>query len=159
MTAVTVAPGSDIGGGQTGAGFCRVQIAAPTTRVDLAVPTAVPLAALLPSIVSFAEQDGAAPHGWALSRLDGARLDPAAGLAVAGVREGELLLLHPAHETVGEPLYDDVVEVLGKGAAESGWSARDTRAAAAVLGTLAVLGAVWSAVTVGTRSPGSCSAC
>src|SRR6476660_8211550 len=97
MTAVTVAPGSDIGGGQTGAGFCRIQIAAPTTRVDLAVPTAVPLAALLPGIVSFAEQDGAAPHGWALSRLDGARLDPAAGLAVAGVREGELLLLHPAH--------------------------------------------------------------
>ena len=154
MTAATVAPGSDIGGGQTGAGFCRVQVAAPTTRVDLAVPTAVPLAALLPGIVSFAEQDGAAPHGWALSRLDGARLDPGAGLAVAGVREGELLLLHPAHQTVGEPLYDDVVEVLGKDAAESGWSARDTRVAGAVLGTLAVLGAVWSAVTVGSPLAG-----
>ena len=160
MTAVTVAPGSDIGSGQTGAGFCRIQIAAPTTRVDLAVPTAVPLAALLPGIVSFAEQDwaaqqdGAAPHGWALSRLDGARLDPAAGLAVAGVREGELLLLHPAHETVGEPLYDDVVEVLGKGSADTGWSARDTRVAGAVLGTLAVLGAVWSAVTVGSPLAG-----
>ena len=44
MPAVTVAPGSEIGGGQTGAGFCRVQVAGPTTRVDLAVPTAVPLA-------------------------------------------------------------------------------------------------------------------
>ena len=83
MTAVTTRrEGTVAPEGATGAGFCRIQIAAPTTRVDLAVPTAVPLAALLPGIVSFAEQDwaaqqdGAAPHGWALSRLDGARLDP-----------------------------------------------------------------------------------
>ena len=47
-----------------------------------------------------------------------------------------------------------MVEVLGKGAAESGWSARDTRVAGAVLGTLAVLGAVWSAVTVGSPLAG-----
>ena len=138
----------------TGGGFCRVQIAGPTTRVDLAVPTAVPLAALLPSIVSFAEQDAAAPQGWALSRPDGARLDPAAALTVAGIREGEMLLLHPARDRVGEPLYDDVVEVLGEGAAESGWSPRETRAAAAVLGVLAVLGAVWAGVTVGTPLAG-----
>ena len=118
------------------------------------MPTAVPLAALLPSIVSFAEQDAAAPQGWALSRLDGARLDPAAALTVAGIREGELLLLHPARDRVGEPLYDDVVEVLGEGAAESGWSPRETRAAAAVLGVLAVLGAVWAGVTVGTPLAG-----
>jgi ESX secretion system protein EccD len=149
MTATQAEPESVVGGG-----FCRVQIAGPTTRVDLAVPTAVPLAALLPSIVSFAEQDAAAPQGWALSRLDGARLDPAAALTVAGIREGELLLLHPARDRVGEPLYDDVVEVLGEGAAESGWSPRETRAAAAVLGVLAVLGAVWAGVTVGTPLAG-----
>jgi len=154
MTAVAVEQDSDISGGGTGGGFCRVQIAGPTTRVDLSVPTAVPLAALLPSIVYFAEQDAAAPQGWALSRLDGARLDPAAALTVAGIREGELLLLHPARDRVGEPLYDDVVEVLGEGAAESGWSPRETRAAAAVLGVLAVLGAVWAGVTVGTPLAG-----
>ncbi|MGZ8749766.1 MAG: EsaB/YukD family protein, partial [Pseudonocardia sp.] len=133
-----------------GGGFCRVQIAGPTTRVDLAVPTAVPLAALLPSIVSFAEQDAAAPQGWALSRLDGARLDPAAALTVAGIREGELLLLHPARDRVGEPLYDDVVEVLGEGAAESGWSPRDTRAAAAVLGGGAAMSHAAGDVPAGT---------
>jgi type VII secretion integral membrane protein EccD len=155
MTAVTAMPAvSAEPEGGLGGGFCRVQIAGPTTRVDLAVPTAVPLAALLPSVVAFAEQDGAAPHGWALSRLDGTRLDPAAALAVAGIREGELLLLHPARDRVGEPLYDDVVEVLGEGAAEPGWSSRDTRAAAAVLGVLAVLGAVWAGVAVGTPLAG-----
>ena len=138
----------------TGGGFCRVQIAGPTTRVDLSLPTAVPLAALLPGIVAFAEQNGAAPQGWALSRLDGTRLDPAAALAVAGIREGELLLLHPAHDRVGAPLYDDVVEVLAEGAGESGWSARETRAAAAVLSGLAVLGAVRAGVTVGSPLAG-----
>ena len=118
------------------------------------MPTAVPLAALLPSIVSFAEQDAAAPQGWALepSRRRPAR--PGGGADRRGIREGELLLLHPARDRVGEPLYDDVVEVLGEGAAESGWSPRETRAAAAVLGVLAVLGAVWAGVTVGTPLAG-----
>ena len=84
-----------------GSGFCRVQIAAPTTRVDLALPTGVPLAGLLPAIVGYAEQDPPRREGWALSRLDGSRLDPAAGLAAAGVREGELLLLHAAQDELG----------------------------------------------------------
>jgi type VII secretion integral membrane protein EccD len=144
-------PDTDAG---IGSGFCRVQIAAPTTRVDLALPTTVPLAGLLPAIVGYAEQDLAAPQGWALSRLDGTRLDPAAGLIVAGIREGELLLLHSAHDSVGQPLYDDVVEVLSDAAAESGWTPRDTRVACAGLLALAVLGAVWAAVTTGTLLAG-----
>ena len=149
MTTLAAEPESTTGGG-----FCRIQIAGPTTRVDLSVPTAVPLAALLPSIVAFAEQNAAALQGWALSRLDGTRLDPATALAAAGIREGELLLLHPAHDHLGRPLYDDVVEVLAEGSAGSGWSSRETRAAAAVLAALAVLGAVWAGVTVGSPLAG-----
>ena len=104
----------------------------------------MPLAGLLPAIVGYAEQNAGAPEGWALSRLDGTRLDPAAGLASAGVREGELLVLHAAQDSLGQPLYDDVVEVLGEAAAEGGWTPRDTRMACAGLGTLAVLGAAWA---------------
>jgi type VII secretion integral membrane protein EccD len=132
-----------------GEGFCRVAIAAPATRVDLALPTGVPLVALLPSVVTYAEQDPAAPHGWALSRLDGSRLDPAAALAAAGVREGELLLLHPAHDAVGEPLYDDVVEVLGEDVADAGWTPRHTRIVCGVFCALGVLAALWAAASVG----------
>jgi type VII secretion integral membrane protein EccD len=126
-----------------------VSVAAPTTRVDLALPTSVPLAALLPSIVTFAEQDPAASQSWALSRLDGTRLDHAAELGATGVREGELLLLHHATAEVGRPLYDDVVEVLGDGVADAGWTSRDTRIACAALGGLAVLGALAAAAAVG----------
>src|ERR1700754_280147 len=132
-----------------GGAFCRVAIAAPATRVDLALPTSVPLVVLLPSIVTFAEQDPAEPHGWAISRLDGTRLDPATPLAAAGVREGELLLLHPAHDSVGEPLYDDVVEMLGEGATEAAWTPRETRITCAAFCSLAVLAALWAATAVG----------
>ena len=153
MTTVPAGSGTEPDGG-SGSGFCRVQIAAPNTRVDLALPTAVPLAGLLPAIVGYAEQNLAAPRGWALSRLDGSRLDPAAGLAAVGVREGELLVLHPAQDEVGQPLYDDVVEVLGDAAAESGWSPRDTRMICAGLGSLAVLGAAWAGFRTGTPLAG-----
>jgi type VII secretion integral membrane protein EccD len=139
---------------EAGSGFCRVQVAAPTTRVDLALPTGVPLAGLLPAIVGYAEQDLGAPDGWALSRLDGTRLDPAAGLAAFGIREGELLLLHPAQDSVGRPLYDDVVEVLGEANAEAGWGTRDTRAICAGLAALAVLGAAWTGYVTGTPLAG-----
>ena len=50
MTASTAPPaGTPPVQGDTAAGFTRVAIAAPTTRVDLALPTAVPLVALLPA--------------------------------------------------------------------------------------------------------------
>jgi type VII secretion integral membrane protein EccD len=132
-----------------GTGFCRVAIAAPTTRVDLALPVGVPVVSLLPAIVTRAEQDPTASHGWTLRRLDGARLDPAAPLALAGVREGELLLLTAGHDEVGDPLYDDVVEVLGEGVADAGWTPDDTRVAAAGFGVLAVLGALFAALATG----------
>ena len=148
MSTMSARPGTEPDGGS---GFCRVQVAAPTTRVDLALPTGVPLAALLPAIVGYAEQDLSAPAGWALSRLDGTRLDPASGLGAVGVREGELLLLHAAHDSVGQPLYDDVVEVLADADDDAGWRPRDTRTMCAVLGGLAVLGAVWAGVATGTR--------
>lgn len=150
MTASTAPPaGSEQNQDDLGSGFCRVSIAAPGTRVDLALPMSVPLVGLLPSIVTFAEQDVAALHSWALSRVDGTPLDPAAALATTGVREGELLLLHPAHDAAGEPLYDDVVEVLGESAAGTGWSTRDTRVTAGALCAIAVLGALWAAVNTG----------
>lgn len=150
MTASTAAAGPGTGNDDGAAsGFCRVCVAAPTTRVDLALPVAVPLISLLPAIVTRAEQDPSAQHGWALSRLDGARLDPAAPLAVSGVREGELLLLRPGYDVAGEPLYDDVVEVLGETVADSGWRAHDSRIAAAAFGGLAVLGALLAAVSTG----------
>ena len=61
----TVPAGTRGGAGRRiGSGFCRVQIAAPTTRVDLALPTGCRWPALLPAIVGYAEQNlGRAARG------------------------------------------------------------------------------------------------
>ena len=154
MTATQLEPESLVGGG-----FCRVQIAGPTTRVDLVAAHRGAAGRAAPLDRRSTPSRTRRPEGWALSRLDGTRLDPAAGLASVGIREGELLRCTPAQDSLGRPLYDDVVEVLGDAAAESGWTSRDTRVVCAGLVTLAVLGAAWAGLRSGTPWPASCSAC
>jgi type VII secretion integral membrane protein EccD len=130
------------GTGRAGDAFCRIRLAAPGTQVDLAVPSAPPLARLLPTLLQHAGQGGADAGGWALSRADGARLDPSASLAAAGVREGGLLVLHRASEWNPPPVYDDVVELVGQGGVRRPWTTREVRWTCAVLVTVAVLGAL-----------------
>ncbi|MCE7001599.1 type VII secretion integral membrane protein EccD [Kibdelosporangium philippinense] len=131
-------------------GYCRIRLAGPRTRVDLAVPSGVPLAALLPTLLKHAvdEKDEGEAGGWTLSTIDGGALDPAASLTASGVREGDLLVLHPANDRNPPPLYDDVVEVIGENSIDSAWGTKQTRAACAVLITASVLGGL-AAVAAG----------
>jgi type VII secretion integral membrane protein EccD len=129
-------------------GFVRIGVAGPRTRVDLAVPAGVRLAAVLPNLLQHVTEPAdreAVPGGWALSRVDGTRLSPASTLRASGIRDGELLMLHPAREANPPPLYDDVVEVIGENAIGEGWASRHTRAASGVIVSVAVLGALAAA--------------
>ncbi len=132
--------------------FCRVTVAAPTTRVDLAVPAQVPVAALLPALLRHAgdpagaggdggSSDGGAVHGgWVLRTVDGTTLDPAVSLDAAGVHDGDLLLLQNGWDPASRPLYDDVVELLAEGGVSDRWTSRQTRISCAILGGIAVVG-------------------
>ncbi|WNF25946.1 type VII secretion integral membrane protein EccD [Streptomyces sp. C11-1] len=155
------APAHAVGGAEGGApergagGFCRVALAGPRGRADLAVPFGVPLARLMPSLVRHAGEeigpDGGVEHGgWVLRRDDGTRLDAARPLSAQNVHEGDLLFLaHGTEDTTG-PLYDDVVEVIAEGGARAPWSATGVRRGAAAFGTAAALGgAAALAVTPG----------
>ncbi|MFE7136679.1 type VII secretion integral membrane protein EccD [Streptomyces sp. NPDC057644] len=127
-------------------GFCRIVIAGPRSRADLAVPHGVPLARLMPSLVGHAGEhigpDGGAGHeGWILRRVDGTRLDPGRPLSAQGIREGDMLFLAPGAEDTTGPLYDDVVEVIAQGGVSSSWSATTVRRAAAAFAVTAALGA------------------
>ncbi|MFD9847915.1 type VII secretion integral membrane protein EccD [Streptomyces parvus] len=145
-------PVGALGGPEAGApergtgGFCRVALAGPRSRADLAVPFGVPLARLMPSLVRHAGEEigpgGGVEHGgWILRRDDGTRLDPARPLSAQDVREGDLLFLaHGTEDTTG-PLYDDVVEVIAEGGARTPWSVTGVRRGAAAFGTAAALGA------------------
>lgn len=61
---------------------------------DLALPSAVTIAELLPSIIETVGASGPdAPIRWRLSRVAGAVLDQSMSLSDVGVRDGEVLLL------------------------------------------------------------------
>lgn len=100
----------------TGGGLSRVTIVAPQTRIDLALPSDVPLVDLLPTVLGYAGErladDPTARNGWVLSRLGGPALDPDHSPAQLEVRDGELLYLRPRGADLPEPIFDDVVDAV-----------------------------------------------
>ncbi|WIM98002.1 type VII secretion integral membrane protein EccD [Actinoplanes oblitus] len=116
-----------------GPSLARVTIAAPTRRMDIALPDNMLVGELLPHLLRHAEGalgEPAERHGgWVLRRATGTPLEPHRNLAAQGVRDGELLHLKPAREDWPELAYDDVVEVIASGARRAGrsWGAAATR--------------------------------
>ncbi|GAA4970543.1 type VII secretion integral membrane protein EccD [Actinoplanes utahensis] len=142
----------------SGPSLARVTIAAPTRRLDLALPDNMLVGELLPHLLRHAEGALGEPSerygGWVLRRATGTTLEPGKNLAAQGVRDGELLHLNPAREDWPELAYDDVVEVIASGSrrAARSWSPAATRrcglavtAAALLLGLagLAATGPAW----------------
>jgi type VII secretion integral membrane protein EccD len=127
-------------------GFSRITLSAPRTRADVAVPNSVPVAAFLPVLLRQIGQDtevGVPGHGgWRLCRMDGRRLDLTRSMDANEVRDGDVLVLQPMRAVIDEPLFDDVVELVGKNAVGERWTTPERRAAAAVVGALAALSAL-----------------
>jgi type VII secretion integral membrane protein EccD len=97
-------------------GLSRITIVAPRTRMDLALPSDVPMADLLPTLLRYAGEDladeGVRHGGWALSRLGGAPLDGGRTAAQLGVRDGEVLYFNPRSAATPEIVFDDVVDAV-----------------------------------------------
>ncbi|WP_433062450.1 type VII secretion integral membrane protein EccD [Dactylosporangium sp. CS-033363] len=147
----TTLPSVDTG---HGGAFCRVRLAAPGVQVDLAVPSAVTLARLLPMLLRQVGQDEHEAGGWVLSTADAERLDPGTTLSEAGVAEGALLVLHRAAEHTPPPVYDDVVELIAQDGVPRPWATKDLRLACAALVTVAVLGGLGALAAAGGHIAG-----
>ncbi|MEU4096081.1 type VII secretion integral membrane protein EccD [Streptomyces sp. NPDC026673] len=95
-------------------GFCRVTVAAPNSRIDVALPEDVPLSDIHPEILRLSGQtpDEAAPTGYNLVRRDGRVLDGTLSLAEQRVHDGELLLLRPFADSLPPAVFDDVVDAV-----------------------------------------------
>src|SRR6185312_5731017 len=121
-------------------GFCRITVVAPDVRVDVALPEDVPLAELLPDILRMADQwqNEGAHSGFAMARLDGGELDTGLSLSAQGVRNGFLLYLRAATETLPPPVYDDVVDAIVRSVADDKrmWSAPHFRRLGLIGGSL-----------------------
>ncbi|MFK0120521.1 type VII secretion integral membrane protein EccD [Streptomyces sp. NPDC090994] len=95
-------------------GFCRVTVAAPNSRIDVALPEDVPLSDVYPEVLRLSGQtpEEAAPTGYNLVRRDGSVLDDGRSLAEQQIRDGELLLLRPFADSLPPAVYDDVVDAV-----------------------------------------------
>ncbi|MFG2517154.1 type VII secretion integral membrane protein EccD [Streptomyces sp. NPDC048584] len=110
------------------ANLCRVTVRAPARTVDLAVPSDVPVADLLPTVIGYGgddlEESGLEHGGWVLQRLGGPPLDPESTLDSLGLRDGEELCLRPRTEALPEVHIDDLVDGIADGMSRRphGWS-------------------------------------
>lgn len=130
------------------AALVRVSIVSEGRRLDVGVPTQVPLVELLPGFArSLGVLDPTLAHGgYALHKADGTVLDPSRGAGAQGLRDGELLTLVRGGLLVEPRVYDDIVEAVIDATSEqhTPWTPRDNaRTALAVsltfLGLCAVL--------------------
>ncbi|MGH8922511.1 MAG: type VII secretion integral membrane protein EccD [Actinomycetes bacterium] len=91
-------------------------VVAPRTRIDVALPSDVAVADLLPTVLTMAGEttaDGGSAHGgWCLVTLGGATIDPDRPLGSSGVVDGDLLHLRRRCDSPPPLLFDDVVEAI-----------------------------------------------
>jgi type VII secretion integral membrane protein EccD len=142
-----------------GTSLARVTIAAPKRRMDVALPDTMLVAELLPHLLRHADDDlaeGSELHGgWVLRKATGAVLEPARNLAVQGVKDGELLHLTPRRDDWPELAYDDVVEVIARGARRAGrsWGGPATRRCGLAIGAAALVFGLGGALLAGPPWP------
>ncbi|MGO4750993.1 EsaB/YukD family protein, partial [Streptomyces sp. 2MCAF27] len=95
------------------ADLCRLTVRAPAKSVDLAVPSDVPVADLLPAVLGYGGEDlgetGIDHGGWVLQRLGGGPMDEERTLDSYDLRDGETLYLRPRTEALPEAHLDDLV--------------------------------------------------
>lgn len=90
--------------------YSRVTVAHGTRTVDLAMPSALPLADVLPQLLSLCLPDQSAeqPQVWVIGRPGESDLDPSRTLADAGIRDGDVLELRRQSESPLPAYVEDV---------------------------------------------------
>ncbi|WP_371521970.1 type VII secretion integral membrane protein EccD [Kitasatospora sp. NBC_01300] len=104
------------------AGLCRLRFRAPEAVFELAVPSDVPLADLLPAVLRHGgpglEEQGIEHDGWVLQRLGGPPLDEESSAEALDLHDGEDLYLRPRREALPEVHYDDLADGVATGMRE-----------------------------------------
>ncbi|MBY8871726.1 type VII secretion integral membrane protein EccD [Micromonospora sp. PLK6-60] len=146
-------------------GLSRITIVAPRTRMDLALPSDVPLADLLPTLLRYAGEDladeGVRHGGWRLSRLGGPPLDGGRTATQLGVRDGEVLYFNPRSSAAPEIVFDDVVDAVATGTNQrpGAWQVGTTRTFSVLLaGVTLAAGAAATLLAGPPQLPGALAA-
>lgn len=150
MTAADLLAELDAAAAGTEPALARVSVIGGTTQFDVGLPAAVPVAALIPDLVSLISSRGPEPEDtetrptpvrdhWTLSRVGREPIAPGRSLTEAGVRDGDLLILRSVPARESAVLFDDVIDAVARlGDAQfTSWNA----AAARVMGYAVAVGA------------------
>ncbi|MGH3718066.1 MAG: type VII secretion integral membrane protein EccD [Pseudonocardiaceae bacterium] len=135
-------------------------VVAPRTRIDLALPSDVAVAHLLPMLLTMAGEsspDGGSGHGgWCLAKLGGEVIDPDRPLSSLGVVDGELLQLRHRSDSPPPPLFDDVVDAIAVAAPGSyrPWTERTARTLGMVAAGSALPASAVALLQAGAGEPG-----
>ncbi len=123
--------------------YSRVTIVTADRTVDLALPSALPLADLLPQLLRYAapSPDGAGPAAWTLGRVGGTSLGLTQTLGDAGVVDGDVLELRPTTQASAPAVVEDVRDAVEDTVDSSGgtWDTRTTGSFVALAGAGALL--------------------
>lgn len=125
----------------------RVSIISEDRRLDVGVPSRVPLVEMIPGFArSLGVLDPTLVHGgYALLRADGGQLDPSLSVTAQSVHDGDVLTLSRGGLLAEPRVYDDVTEAVidATGEQHQPWSSLDSaRTALAVSLTFLALCAV-----------------
>lgn len=109
------------------------------SQVDLALPSTVPIAAMLDELAALVEsrtagqgefEDAPIPiRHWTLARIGHDPISPESTLAEARVRDGELLILRARSAVPVPALFDDVIDAVARLTEDTfhGWTATSAR--------------------------------
>ena len=128
--------------------YSRVTVVSGTRKVDLALPSALPVADVVQQVMRYcvAEEAAGEPSTWSLARLGGTPLPLTHTLAEAGVLDGEILELRGRTASVRPALVEDVRDAIEDSVDAAGgwWTTQTTVSFALTAGatTLAVLAVV-----------------
>ncbi len=126
-------------------GLCRVCVHAGDAAVDLALPSAVPVATLIPSIVDILDDRDASRSGdpvatrYQLSRPGAPPLPAATTLAQNGIHDGAVLVLSQRRAEPPTPHCDDVAEAVSA-ALDAAVPPRDQQHVIRLTGAVAAVG-------------------
>lgn len=150
MTAADLLAELDAAATGTEPALARVSVIGGTTQFDVGLPAAIPVAALIPDLVSLISSRSPEPEDvearptpvrdhWTLSRVGREPIAPGRSLAEAGVRDGDLLILRSVPARESAVLFDDVIDAVARlgGAQFTSWNA----AAARMMGYAVAVGA------------------
>jgi type VII secretion integral membrane protein EccD len=119
--------------------LCRLLVVGPTSQVDVSLPTHIPLADMMPALLSALGPDladrGLEHSGWIARRLGGPALDESRTVADLELLDGEMLYLRPRTDQIPPLAYDDLIDGVSAGLKKrSGlWRPQTTRTVSLLL--------------------------